>query len=284
MDGTGRLNTAFEAVRAVQRTGSVKEPEPAPSFGTCPSAARVVAGREGPLRMPACAHALISLARSRPGGYNKTVVVRYRIVHSVERQEPMPRRSSTPGRTRSEEQVLRSKAAVLKTTFQLLMDNGLGGVSVDEVAKRSGVAKTTIYRHWPSRAELLLDACSKLGAKFDAPDTGTLRGDVMEIASGIAARLRAKNFSSVMPSIIDAAERDNQIAALQARIHADTLAPLYAALDRAKTKGELPRNCVTTDIVAALVGPIFYRRWFSREPLDDRFVKSVVMRALGGGD
>jgi AcrR family transcriptional regulator len=199
----------------------------------------------------------------------------------MERRELMPKPSSTPGRTRSEKQVLRSKETVLKTTFELLMENGLSGVSVDEVAKRSGVAKTTIYRHWPSREELLLDACSKLGAKFDAPDTGTIKGDVMEIASGIAALLRSKNFSSVMPSVIDAAERDGRIAALHAKIHADTLAPLYAVLERAKRKGELPRNCVTADIVAAIVGPLFYRRWFSREPLDDRFIKSTVMRALG---
>jgi AcrR family transcriptional regulator len=193
----------------------------------------------------------------------------------------MPKQPSTPGRTRSEKQVLQSKETILKTTFELLMENGLSGVSVDEVAKRSGVAKTTIYRHWRSREELLLDACSKLGAKFEAPDTGTLKGDVMEIASGIAARLRSKNFSSVMPSVIDAAERDGRIAALHAKIHADTLAPLYAVLDRAKCKGDLPRNCVTADIVAAVVGPLFYRRWFSREPLDDRFIKSTVMRALG---
>ena len=196
----------------------------------------------------------------------------------------MPKLSSTRGLSRSQEQVLRSKEAVLKTTFQLLMENGLGGVSVDEVAKRSGVAKTTIYRHWPSRTALLLDACSKLGAKFDAPDTGTVQGDVMAIASGIAARLRAKNFSSVMPSIIDAAERDNKIAALHARIHSDTLAPLYTVLERAKERGEISRHRVTSEIVAALVGPLFYRRWFSREPLDDRFVKGVVMRAVGGVD
>lgn len=193
----------------------------------------------------------------------------------------MPKQSSKPSRTRSEEQVLRSKDIVLKTTFQLLMENGLSGVSVDEVAKQSGVAKTTIYRHWPSRTELLLDACSKLGAKFDAPDTGSVRGDVMAIAAGIASRLRSKNYSSILPSLIDAAERDNRIAALHGKIHAETLAPLYAVLERGKDRGDFPRNCLTADVVAAIVGPLFYRRWFSREPLDDRFIKSVVERALG---
>ena len=186
---------------------------------------------------------------------------------------------SVPSRT--DHRIERSKGAVLKTTFLLLMDNGLSGVSVDEVSKRSGVAKTTIYRHWPSRTALLLEACSKLGAKFDAPDTGSLKGDVMAIASGIAGRLRTKNYSSIVPSVIDAAERDDQIAALHGKIQSDTFAPLYAVLERARSNGSLPRNCVIADIVAALVGPLFYRRWFSREVIDERFVKSVVLRALG---
>jgi len=177
--------------------------------------------------------------------------------------------------------VERSKKAVLGATFQLLMNKGLSGLSIDEVSKRSGVAKTTIYRHWPSRTALLLDACSKLGSKFDTPDTGTLKGDVMAIVLGIVARLRSRNFSSILPSVIDAAERDPQIAALHGRIHADTLSPLYAVLERAKSKGLLPHSCVTADMVAALVGPLFYRRWFSRESIDDRFVRSIVSRALG---
>ncbi len=61
--------------------------------------------------------------------------------------------------------------------------SGLGGVSIDEVARASGVAKTTIYRHWPTRAALLIDACSQLGGPHEAPDTGSLRGDLYALAS-----------------------------------------------------------------------------------------------------
>jgi AcrR family transcriptional regulator len=196
----------------------------------------------------------------------------------------MPKQSARPGRDRREERVERSKEAILTTAFQLLMETGLSGVSVDEVSKRSGVAKTTIYRHWPSRTALLLDACAKLGSKFDAPDTGNLKDDLLAFASSIAGRLRSRNYSSVLPSVVDAAERDPQIAALHARIHAETLAPLYTAIERAKQRGELPRKCVTAEIVAAVVGPLFYRRWFSREPLDDRFIRNVVIRAIGGAN
>lgn len=194
----------------------------------------------------------------------------------------MSREIVRPGTGRAEEQVLRSKETVLQATFQLLTETGLSGVSVDEVSKRSGIAKTTIYRHWPSRAALLLDACSKLGAKFDTADTGSVTGDVMEIVSAIVARLRSSNFSSILPSIIDAAERDSQFASLYSNIHAETLAPLVAVIERAKRRGELPRNCVPSELVASVLGPLFYRRWFSREPLDERYVEGVVTRAIAG--
>ncbi|WP_235845866.1 TetR/AcrR family transcriptional regulator [Dictyobacter aurantiacus] len=55
--------------------------------------------------------------------------------------------------------VRRSKERVLRATAELLTENGLGGVSVEEVFRRSGVAKTTIYRHWAIRADLMIDAC-----------------------------------------------------------------------------------------------------------------------------
>lgn len=80
--------------------------------------------------------------------------------------------------------------------------------------------------------------------------------------------------------MIDAAERDPEIAAVYARVHAGFMAPLNAVIERAQKRGELPRTAVPSEIVAAIVGPLFYRRWFSRERLDDRFVQGVVERAL----
>jgi AcrR family transcriptional regulator len=191
------------------------------------------------------------------------------------------RKSARAEQQKPDRRILRSKLAVLAATYEILTESGLGGVSVDEVSARSGVAKTTIYRHWPSRSALLVDACSKVGSNFDMPDTGTLRGDLMKLSAAMAARLRVKKFSSAVPSVIDAAERDPEIAAVYARVHAGFMAPLYKVIERGQERGELPRGCVPAEIVAAIVGPLFYRRWFSRERLDDHFVQGVVERALG---
>ena len=131
----------------------------------------------------------------------------------------MKRRRSRIPRRQTDERVEKSKKVVLATTYELLTKSGLSGVSVDEVSRRSGVAKTTIYRHWRSRESLLLDACSQLRTKPAVPDTGNVKTDLEVLACGAAVRLQ-EPWSTVMPSIIDAAERDRDLALLQSQIHA----------------------------------------------------------------
>ena len=106
-----------------------------------------------------------------------------------------------------DERVRRSRAKVLGVTAELLFERGFGGASVDEISRRSGVAKTTIYRHWPTRADLLLDACSTISTPQDVPDTGSFEGDVTALMTNLAHLLRSAKWTSVLPSIIDAAER-----------------------------------------------------------------------------
>src|ERR1700729_2931520 len=77
--------------------------------------------------------------------------------------------------------VRRSRSRVLTTAFELLSESGVGGFTVDEVSRRSGVAKTTIYRHWPSREALVIDAASRISAEQEVPDTGSLEADVTAI-------------------------------------------------------------------------------------------------------
>jgi AcrR family transcriptional regulator len=190
------------------------------------------------------------------------------------------KRPLKPEHPASDDRILRSKKTVLEATHQLLLEAGLGGVSVDEVSKRSGVAKTTIYRHWPSRSALLLDACAKLSARPQAPDTGSLRGDLQTLSLYIAARLRTAPWATVLPSIIDAAERDSRLAALQKKLHGEMRAAFRLIVERAQKRGEIAPGVDPSEFIASILGPLFYRRWFSREPLDERFVLRVVARAV----
>ena len=178
-----------------------------------------------------------------------------------------------------DKRVERSKTAVLAETYRQLTQSGMSGVSIDDVARNSGVAKTTIYRHWPSRSALLIDACSRIGGAQPVPDTGSLQGDLRKLATVVAKQLRTAAWPRVLPSIIDAAERDPEIAAMQSALHEGNMTPFYAIVERAKRRGEIPSDSLAADVIATALGPLFYRRWFSKEVIDDRFVEAVVKAA-----
>jgi AcrR family transcriptional regulator len=177
--------------------------------------------------------------------------------------------------------VRRSRVKVLDAAAELLLERGLAGASVDEITRRSGVAKTTIYRHWPTRGDLLRDACSSIGTPLQVPDTGSFEGDVTALVTSLAHLLRSEKWTSVLPSIIDAAERDPDIAAVYSRLQKGYSAPLLFIVQRAMERGELPKPTDAATLVAALTGPLFYRRWFSREPLTSAFAKQIVRLVLG---
>ena len=189
------------------------------------------------------------------------------------------KRARKQPRLEVDERVERSKRLVLEATYKLLVEAGLSGVSVDEVSRRSGVAKTTVYRHWPSRESLLLDACSQIATRPAVPETGRLRTDLEALACVVVNRMHQPS-ATVMPSIIDAAERDHEIAKLESQIHAYMRGAFVTVIERAQERGELARSQDARELVASILGPILYRRFFSREPLDEAFALRVVERAL----
>ncbi len=176
--------------------------------------------------------------------------------------------------------IQRSRATVLGATAELMIERGFAGASIDEVTRRSGVAKTTIYRHWPTRADLLRDACSIIGTPLEVPDTGNLKGDVRALMVSLAHLLRTAKWSSVLPSVIDAAERDPDIASVYSKLQEGYSSPLTLIIERAMQRGELPETTDASLLVAALTGPLFYRRWFSREPLTSTFAREVARIVL----
>ena len=80
------------------------------------------------------------------------------------------------------------------------------------------------------------------------------RGNARALLTNLAEQLQTANWSSVYPSIIDAAERDPEIGAMQAALHRAFMAPIEAVIECAKTKGELPSDRITADLVATLIG------------------------------
>jgi AcrR family transcriptional regulator len=188
-----------------------------------------------------------------------------------------------PPEKRIDPRVTQSRERTLAATLELLMESGLSGLTIEDVARRSGVAKTTIYRHWPDREALVIDACLQMtDGDEEPPDTGSLEGDVRAILTELAGLLGTARWASVLPSIVDAAERDPSLAAVLGRLQRGHAAPLRAALERAAGRGEIPADADLDAIAAALRGPLYFRRWFTREPVDDGFVDLVIRGVLAG--
>jgi hypothetical protein len=98
--------------------------------------------------------------------------------------------------------------------------------------------------------------------------------------TNLAEQLQSAAWASVYPSIIDAAERDPEIAAMQSALHKSFMAPFHAVVEQAKAKGEIQRDKPAAYVIAAVVGPLFYRRWFSKEAIDVRFVEATIDAAI----
>jgi AcrR family transcriptional regulator len=189
--------------------------------------------------------------------------------------------SALAERSSIDPRVLLSRERVLTATLDLLTEAGLGRLTIDDVSRRSGVAKTTIYRHWPNRNALVIDACLRMTDGDDVPpDTGSVQGDVRAILMNLAELLVTARWASILPSIVDAAERDPDIAQVHSRLQRWHAAPLRAALERATLRGEVPPEADLSAMAAALLGPLYFRRWFSRELIDDSFVDRVVRGVL----
>jgi len=107
-----------------------------------------------------------------------------------------------------------------------------------------------------------------------------LRADLHALVTKLGEQLQSAAWATVYPSIVDAAEREAEIAALQAGLHKAFMAPFHAVVERARDRGEVQPEKPTPDVVAAVVGPLFYRRWFSKEPIDERFIEATIHAAV----
>ena len=162
--------------------------------------------------------------------------------------------------------VRHSKEVVMATTYELLSEEGLAGVTVDAVARRSGVAKTTIYRHWPSREALLLDACAQMGPHFDIPDAGSFPKDLRALAERVVEQLLAGAYAAILLSLMDAAERNPDLAALLAAAQTKLVEAVRTILARARVRGELRRLPEPSDVAALILDPCCTGACFRTNP------------------
>ena len=184
------------------------------------------------------------------------------------------------GRPRSAE----ADRAILTATADLLAERGLAAMSIEEVAARAGVGKTTIYRRWPSKGLLALDAfVISFRAEQPLPDTGSLRGDLL---SALHAWVRAVTQTAMGPmltGLIAEAQHDPELrGAWRDRVLEPLRAQHRIMLDRAIERGEIPAS-VDRDVVLDLFfGAAEHRLLLGHLPMTGEFITEVVDVILAG--
>ena len=195
----------------------------------------------------------------------------------------MPPASETPtpapsaGRPRSEE----AHRAILDATLALLVEVGYSGLTVEGIAQRAGVGKATIYRRWPSKLPLVIEAFGELPG-FEDADTGTLAGDLEQMLRGYLRVYHTSPLGAVVPSLAGELPHNPELMELFAPVVRSRRQPLIHALERAIARGEIPAD-TDLDLAADLIfGPITVRTFFTRAKLGPRSVRPIVELALQG--
>ena len=178
--------------------------------------------------------------------------------------------------------VVRSRSTVIEAARAILHESGFSGATIEAISTRSGVAKTTIYRQWKDRNELLLDAFSFDKHPVDFPTSEDLRADLSAGLQNLNRELYSAEWVKLMPAMIEASERDPDFLAMSRSTIESRRKPLKDRLQLALKRGELPGHFDVETLLALLVGPLFYRRLVAHQPMKRTLVDEMVDVVLNG--
>ena len=186
-----------------------------------------------------------------------------------------------PGVKRTGGRSARVRKAVLDAALALMLERGYDGLSVAEVAQAAGVAETTVYRRWPTKAELAAAAIGELAAAENPlPDTGSLEGDLTTLLTQIVELLRRPDIERVARASVALSSDDpDQAQARMAFYRMRTAGSAQVAV-RAIERGALPAGTDPEAVIEQLVAPAYLRLLLTGGPLDDALVATSVQRTL----
>ncbi|MFB7514110.1 TetR/AcrR family transcriptional regulator [Streptomyces sp. NPDC056144] len=190
------------------------------------------------------------------------------------------------GRPRSTE----ADTAILEATRAALVDLGWSKLTMGDVAGRAGVAKTTLYRRWANKNELVVDAVAVLFDELDLPDLGSLQADIEHVVIQFAALLQRPETKTALMAVVAESTRDEP---LRERIRASIVDRqkrlVLAGRRRAQQRGELPsdRDPVVVDatddlIFDVIAGAVLHRALVSAEPVDGAWAGRLSALLVGG--
>jgi AcrR family transcriptional regulator len=196
----------------------------------------------------------------------------------------MSRPATTSAAPRGRPRSARAHNAILEAAAELLLEHGLAAVSMDEVAAQAGVSKATIYRWWPTKETLAMDALYHEWAGVPAvDDTGSLRSDLLELLRPWARLVGRRPYARVIAALLTEAQTNPAFAReYRARFVRPRREAGRTIFARAIERGDIPADTKIEVALDILYGPIYHRLLHGHAPLNDRFVHEVIDTALGG--
>lgn len=192
---------------------------------------------------------------------------------------PNPERPHT-GRRRNEA----THHAILDTALRLLAESDGAAVTIDAIAKAAGVGKQTVYRWWPSKGALLLDALTERAAiEVPSPDTGSVREDLRIVIEATFLGARRESTGPALRSLVREAAHDPHLAELLRTFTAQRRNAVRTLLIRGRARGELSPGADLDLMVDQFYGVFWYRFLLGHQPLDESAADHLTDAILAGG-
>ncbi|WP_327635124.1 TetR/AcrR family transcriptional regulator [Kribbella sp. NBC_00482] len=171
----------------------------------------------------------------------------------------------------------RVRAAAIAATLAELAESGYADLSLEDVARRAGVHKTTLYRRWGTREDLVLEAILDQVARHVAvADTGALRDDLLELARTAALNATAPEVAAMARTVAAESPHNPRLAEANRQFWAERLAIDGVIVERAIARGEIAAGTDPRWVIESVLGPIHLRLLLTGEPVDDAFLTHIV--------
>jgi AcrR family transcriptional regulator len=177
----------------------------------------------------------------------------------------------------------RSHQAVLHAAVELCRELGYGALTIEGIAARAGVGKQTIYRWWPSKGAVVLDAFMKtIAGDITFPETGDSLEEVRIWLRSVAGVLASPQMGPHLAGLVGAKQSDPALAkAFNQQVYEPVRAALMERIRRAQRTGQL-RSLYPEVIADLIVGPVWFRLLLGGEPADPEYIETVLDAVLAG--
>lgn len=174
------------------------------------------------------------------------------------------------GTTRPGGRTAETRSKVLAAVLAELIASGYGRTSVDGVAARAGIHKTTIYRRWGTKERLVAEALDDAAdVRTDVPDTGDIDADMRSLAVAVAATLATHEGAATVRAIVAEAPGSPELAAVMSGFWAARRARVGPIIEHAIARKQLPATTDPSELMKYVAAPIYYQLLMSDEPLTD---------------